>query len=159
MITTLRVDERLIHGQVVTNWIRFFSLTNLIVANDAAAADEMHKGALKMACPAGVKCLITTIDKAIATLNDPRAENLRIMVITETPGDALKLVERVPSIPEVNVGNFGNMYHADAPGKVALNANVRVEPEDLEAIRQLAKRVPTYSQVLPTKGKTNFDKV
>lgn len=159
MIATLRVDERLIHGQVVTNWIQTLNLTNIVVANDVIAGDELHKGILKMACPSGVKCLITTIDKAIKTLNDPRTEKMRIMVIVETPQDALKIVLQVPSIPDVNISNFGNMYHANAPGKKQLNPNVRAEQEDLEAIRELVKRLPTYSQILPTKGKLNFEKV
>ena len=159
MITTLRVDERLIHGQVVTNWIRFLGLTNLIVANDAAAQDELQKGVLKMACPPGVKCMVATVDKAIRTLQDPRAEKLKIMVITENPRDALKLVEAVPEIPDVNVSNFGNMCYKEDNPKTQLCANVRAEQEDLEAIRELTKRLPVYSQILPTKGKTKFTNV
>ncbi len=156
MILTVRVDERLIHGQVVTNWISMLRLTNIIVANDKAANDPIQKGALKMACPGGVKCLVATVDKAAEVMNDPRMENLRVMVVVETPTDALKIVKNVKDIPEVNIANIGNMYHPNAQKTVLFNT-VKVEDVDLEAIKELKKLVPIYQQTTPVAAKQQFN--
>lgn len=72
MIVQLRVDDRLVHGQVTLMWGKELSTKGILVANDAAAQNETQSSTLKMACPSGQKLLIRTIDDAIKIANDPR---------------------------------------------------------------------------------------
>ena len=58
MIVCLRVDERLIHGQVAMTWTKELKLNGLVVASDEAASNELQKMTLKMAVPEGIKCII-----------------------------------------------------------------------------------------------------
>ena len=51
MIVCLRVDERLIHGQVAMTWTKELKLNGLVVASDEAASNEIQKMTLKMAVP------------------------------------------------------------------------------------------------------------
>ena len=53
MIKALRIDHRLVHGQVAFTWTHFLAATRIIVIDDKAAADEFQKMALNMAKPAG----------------------------------------------------------------------------------------------------------
>ena len=55
MIKAFRIDERLIHGQVIATWLKTLGTTHLIVADDEAAGDEMRQRTLKLALPANVK--------------------------------------------------------------------------------------------------------
>ena len=75
-IAALRVDDRLIHGQVAMTWTKQLKVNGIVVANDDAASDNTQKMALKMAVPAGIKVLIKPVQEAIRVLNDPRAEAL-----------------------------------------------------------------------------------
>ncbi len=89
-ITALRVDDRLIDGQVAMTWTKQLGVQGIVVANDEAANDNTQKMALKMAVPAGIKVLIKPVDEAIRVLNNPKASTMRILVLTRTVKDALK---------------------------------------------------------------------
>ena len=54
MIVKLRIDDRLLHGQVAYSWKSALSYNAIVIASDAAAADEFRKGVIKMCCPEGV---------------------------------------------------------------------------------------------------------
>ena len=109
MIKLLRIDERLIHGQVANQWARQLAVDAIVVANDMAATNELVSMSLKMAAPQGIKVVIKKISEAIAQLNDPRAANLSIFVVVNCPQDALAIIKNVPGIPYMNVGNFGRV--------------------------------------------------
>ena len=65
MISMMRIDDRLIHGQVAVMWSKELGISRIIVASDAIASNEIQVSALKMAAPAGVKAAILPINKAI----------------------------------------------------------------------------------------------
>ena len=58
MIIQIRVDDRLIHGQIAVVWSKYFATNHLVVANDQAAKNEVQQMTLKMATPNGVKVLM-----------------------------------------------------------------------------------------------------
>ena len=90
MVKALRVDERLIHGQVAMAWTRDLGIQGIMVADDEAASNEMQKMTLKMAVPDGIKCIIKTVPEIIALLNNPRSEGMRILVLVKTVKNALE---------------------------------------------------------------------
>ena len=69
MIKLVRLDYRLLHGQVVFSWTGHVGAQRIIVVDDDAASDEMKKSALLLSKPAGVRVNIFTVDKAIAKIN------------------------------------------------------------------------------------------
>lgn len=69
----------------------------------------MIQKSLKMAAPPGIKTVIKSIDDAIKTLNDPRCEPLKVLVLVNSPEDALKMAKQVKGIPFINVGNYGRV--------------------------------------------------
>lgn len=74
MIKGLRVDHRLVHGQVAFTWTHFYAATRIIVIDDKSATDEFQKMALNMAKPAGCKLNIFTVEKALSKM--PKVETL-----------------------------------------------------------------------------------
>lgn len=112
MIKLFRIDERLIHGQIAIKWSRHTDVDHIVVANDHAAEDVIMQKSLKMAAPAGIKTAIKSVSDAITLLNDPRCDAFKILVLTNCPEDALKLVENITGIPYINVGNYGRVAPA-----------------------------------------------
>ncbi|GAA6426787.1 PTS system mannose/fructose/N-acetylgalactosamine-transporter subunit IIB [Dielma fastidiosa] len=156
MITQLRIDERLLHGQVTTQWSKFLAVTGIVVANDYAAENEMLKKMLKMAAPVGIKVTIRTIDDAISLLNDPRGENMRMLVIVDNPKDALALVNALP-IEIVNVANFTKKQ---SDHKIQLTHHCSADPDDLKYFAELAKcNIELISQMIPGVEKENFKEI
>ncbi|CAJ1202621.1 putative phosphotransferase enzyme IIB component [Companilactobacillus paralimentarius] len=151
MIKIMRVDERLIHGQIAMVWSKEMSIDGIVVANDATASDETQQMALKMAVPSGIKVIIKTVDSAIELLNDPRAQNMKLFVLVRTVGDAEKLAEKVSDIQYVNLGNVGK---ASTDPKTTLTQFVMLTKPEIESLKKLVEIYPdTALQNLPTDKK------
>ncbi|QAA21765.1 PTS system mannose/fructose/N-acetylgalactosamine-transporter subunit IIB [Sporolactobacillus terrae] len=151
MIVALRVDERLIHGQIAMTWSKELKIKGIVVPNDEAAGNEMQKMALKMAVPSGIKVLIKPVDDAIKVLNNPKAANMRMLVIVKTIKDAVRVVEKVPNIEYVNIGNVGKAVNGK---KTELSSFVLLTDEELENLKKLVELEPkTALQVVPSAEK------
>ena len=149
-IAALRVDDRLIHGQVAMTWTKQLRVQGIVVANDDAANDNTQKMALKMAVPAGIKVLIKPVDEAIRVLNDPRAAKMRILVLTRTVKDALKVRKQVGEIEFLNVGNVGRFDGVDASEKQLLSPTIMLTDAEVKALRELVEVDPkTCIQQVP----------
>ncbi len=157
MIVQIRVDDRLIHGQVALMWGKELNTKGILVANDHAAGDETQAATLKMACPADQKLLIRTVDEAIKVAADPRGKDMRIFGLVDKVSDALKIVEGAPgTVGAVNVANTGRFDRSDDAAKVTLVTNVILNPDEVEATKKLvATGVPVIHQVGVTDTKTN----
>lgn len=109
MIKLLRLDERLIHGQIAIKWSRHLSVSHIVVINDEAAHNEIIKESLLMAAPSTVKVAIKGMNDGIQLLNDPRAAEMSILVLVGSPQEVLKLLNAVKGIQKVNIGNYGRV--------------------------------------------------
>lgn len=149
--TTLRVDERLIHGQIAMVWSRELNLQGILVANDEAADNETQQMALKMAVPAGIPMLVRSLEDAATILKDPRAQHRRLLVLVRTVADALALAERVPNMSYINVGNVGKSVEGE---KEILTQFVMLTPNELASLKKLVAIYPeTALQNLPSDKK------
>lgn len=143
-ISALRIDDRLIHGQVAMTWTRQLKVQGIIVANDDAAGDNTQKMALKMAVPSGIKVLIKSVDEAIRALNYPKASQMRILVLTRTVKDALKIRKNVGKIEFLNLGNTGRFDGIDVSEKKIITPTIMLTEEEVEAAKELAELEPNF---------------
>lgn len=154
MIAQLRIDDRLIHGQVALVWTKELNTPGIVVANDNAAENEMVQMTLKMATPTGKKLLIRSVDDAIKVFNNPKGANMRIFALTNCIQDALKIAENVKNIDGINVANVGR-FTKDAEGATQLSSTIMVTPDELAALKKLVELdVPVFHQVVPSNAKT-----
>ena len=137
MIHAFRIDERLIHGQVIATWLKTLGTTHLIVASDEAAEDERRQKALKLALPSNVKCLIRKVNDAVTVLKDPRCEKMNILLIAGSPQDALRLMHKLPEISEINLANYGSITKPEVKDKVCISKMVYLDQEDADAVNEL----------------------
>lgn len=149
-IAALRVDDRLIHGQVAMTWTKQLRVQGIVVANDEAANDNTQKMALKMAVPAGIKVLIKPVDEAIRVLNHPKAADMRILVLTRTVSDALRIRKQLGGIAFLNVGNTGRFDGIDISEKKLLSPTIMLTDSEMECLRELVEIDPeTCMQQVP----------
>ena len=145
-ITALRVDDRLIHGQVAMTWTKQLAVQGIVVANDEAANDNTQK----MAVPGGIKSLIKPVDEAIRILNNPKASKMRILVLTRTVKDALKVRQSVGEIGFLNVGNTGRFDGIDVSEKLVLTPTIMLTKTEQQALKDLVALDPkTCMQQVP----------
>lgn len=154
MIAQLRVDDRLIHGQVALVWTKELNTPGIVVANDNAANNQMVQMTLKMATPTGKKLLIRSVDDAIKVFNNPKGANMRIFALTNNVKDALKIAQNVSNIEGINVANVGR-FADDAKDSVQISSTLMLSKDELEALKELAKiDIPVFNQVVPSNAKT-----
>ena len=111
-------------------------------ANDEAANDNTQKMALKMAVPGGIKSLIKPVDEAIRILNNPKASRMRILVLTRTVKDALKIRQSVGEIGFLNVGNTGRFDGIDVSEKLVLTPTIMLTKAEQQALKELVALDP-----------------
>mgnify|MGYP002869913974 CR=1 FL=1 len=80
MIDVLRLDERLIHGQVAVTWVKGSNFDTLLVVDDASAKDDFVKKTLYMAAPNNIKTFVMTTEEALNVLTDERSRARRISI-------------------------------------------------------------------------------
>lgn len=106
-IVNVRIDERLIHGQVATAWTQHLHPTRIMVVDAAAIKDDIQKMALKMACPQGVKLSILSPGKAAENLASGKYEGERIFIVMKNPSSLRQIYEAgFTGIHAVTVGNM-----------------------------------------------------
>lgn len=159
MITMMRVDDRLIHGQVAVMWSKELNVQRILVASDKIAANELQVSALKMAAPAGVKAAILPIDKAVGVINDPRAKDMRILVISNDPEDLLKVAEKIAEKPVLNIANYGRIG-GDLSAKTKVAESVYLTGHDKEVVEKIAGLgLEIIHQPLPSDARQDFQKM
>ncbi|MBT9432624.1 PTS sugar transporter subunit IIB [Candidatus Sodalis endolongispinus] len=156
MISLIRLDDRLIHGQVAVVWTKYLGVNRILVANDHIINNDVQKMSLRMAAPDTAKCAIMAVDDAKAVLNDPRAVDMKIIVIINHPSDARRIIEQVPAIKTLNVANYGRITD-NLAAKLRVSDTVYVTPEDITDFQEIAARgVSVEYQVLPSHPAKNF---
>ncbi len=150
MIKLLRLDERLIHGQIAIKWSRHTNVDHIVVANDAAAGSQIIQKSLMMAAPGHIKTAIKSMDAAIKLLNDPRCESMSILVLVKNPWDLARMVESVPGIEKVNIGNYGRVEpeHEGHPRKRYGN-NLYIDDTELPEFKKVVAKYKAIYQTTP----------
>ncbi|MDR1568438.1 MAG: PTS N-acetylgalactosamine transporter subunit IIB [Streptococcaceae bacterium] len=153
-ILLTRIDNRLIHGQVATQWTSFIGANLLLVANDEVAGNKLRQGMMDMAAPSGVATRYFTLQKTIDIIGRASA-NQKIFIICENPQDVLTLVKGGVPIQKLNIGN---MHMSE--GKRQVGTSVAVGDEDVEAFKELKNLGVTLEiQRVPTTAKEDINKL
>ncbi|TWM23950.1 PTS system fructose-specific EIIB component [Bacillus paralicheniformis] len=131
-IVLARIDDRFIHGQVLTRWIKIHAADRIIVVSDEVAQDEMRKTLILSVAPSNVKASAVSISKMAKAFHSPRYEDTTAMLLFENPGDIVSLIEAGVPIETVNVGGmrFEN-------NRRQITKSVSVTEKDIKAFEQL----------------------
>lgn len=133
-ILLTRIDNRLVHGQVTTQWNATLGANVIIVANNEVAQNAMRQNLMKIAAPEGVEMRFCSLQHAVETVADA-TDREKLFVVVETPEDALELIEAGMPITKVNVGNMRM-----SEGKRQVATSVAVDDVDVAAFRKMLDR-------------------
>ncbi len=134
-IVLARIDDRLIHGQVVTTWSKETKCERIIVCNDEISRDTIRKTLLTQVAPPGITASVVDIDKAIRVYNNPKYAEARALLLFTNPTDVLRMVEGGVGITSVNIGGM-----SFKEGKRQITKAVSVNDQDVKAFQELHNR-------------------
>ena len=134
-IVLARIDDRLIHGQVVTVWCKVTKCERIIVCDDDVAADNIRATLLKQVAPPGIKSSVVNIEKAIRVYNNPKYADTKCLLLFTNPSSVLRMVEAGVDIKSINVGGM-----SFKEGKRQISGAVSVDAKDEEAFNKLHEK-------------------
>jgi fructoselysine and glucoselysine-specific PTS system IIB component len=145
MIKLVRVDHRLLHGQVAFTWTKYLGTDCILIANDEVVRDELRMSALRLSKPAGVKLVIKSIDDSIQALKSGITDKYSLMILLESIDDARRLTDKVDAIRSINLGGTKS-----AEGRRQVSKALFVSDDDCVQLRAMIKKgIEFYVQMIP----------
>ena len=148
-IVLVRIDDRMLHGQVVSTWLKDYGIEQVLIINDKAANDPIQKSVAGLAAPKDVRVHLFGVEQFIDILKKTPIKRKTMLIFT-TSTDVLKLVENGLEIKEVNVG--GMRYNES---RKRLSKAVSVTTEEEEAFKKLIEKdIKVFIQMIPKSDET-----
>lgn len=152
-IVWTRIDDRLIHGQVMTQWIQYTEANQVLIIDDGVAKDSFLQMVMKSSIPNKISLHILGVKDAIGYLNEDGKEE-KILILIKTPLVLDELTNSGVKIEAVNVGGIG----AKA-GRKQLFKNISVSEEEKESFRNLLnKGIKVFLRVITTEPEEDIAK-
>jgi mannose/fructose/N-acetylgalactosamine-specific phosphotransferase system component IIB len=127
----IRIDDRLIHGQVIAVWCRQRNFKRIIILDDGVAADKFMQQVLRLAAPPGLEVGAFAIEPSIEMLDAlPNKES--VMLLMKTPKSAKKLYDAGLQYKELNIGGIGM-----GPGRKSVFKNTAMSDEEITILKDL----------------------
>ena len=155
MIVLSRIDDRLIHGQVVEGWVNFLKATCILVADDTVASNTLQRSIMELSVPQGLKVFIGRVEEVCEQLLAKTLDAERTILLFSNPSDVLRAIK---DGLECRVINIGGMHYV--PGKRKLIDVLAVNDKDLEALKEIAARgIKIDVQAVPTQRPRPLEKI
>lgn len=148
----VRMDNRLIHGQILVSWNAQLKIDRIIVTNDRVAADPLQVTLLTAVAPIGANVSVLSIKDCVDYCNGPEAEKESIFVIAKFPEDGLALVEGGLDMSVLNLGN-----QAFVRGSKKLSNFLYLTESGVKALKALHDRgIRITCRMMPAQPDTEY---
>jgi mannose/fructose/N-acetylgalactosamine-specific phosphotransferase system component IIB len=154
-IALYRIDDRLIHGQVVVGWGQPLDIGFIILVDDQVAASEWEQELYRMGVPPEMEASFVSVSDAAQAIEAREKAEEKGIVLTSDISTMRRLVEAAPFIRRVNIGGI----HFRA-GRTQRFRYVFLTPEEEEELRQIAARgVEVSAQDVPAAHRVPLDEL
>lgn len=153
-IVLTRIDDRLIHGQVMTAWVKKTRANQILIIDDEVAKDEFMREVLKMSAPNGIDIVVKGLMDAVEFLNQQEDKNNRLIILVKGPAVIEQLLENGIMIDKLIVGGMG----AKAERRV-LYKNISASEEERAIFkRMIDRKIPVVIHIIPDQKETDLSK-
>lgn len=150
-IIHIRIDDRLIHGQVATQWTNELGTTRIMVINDEIAKNDVQKTVLRMAAPPNVATSIISKETAATNIKSGKYRGQKVLIVVKSPIDILALIDLGLPIKQVNVGNM-----SVREGTRHVRPTVSVNTQEEHAFNQLLNQGVEITTIMVPGDNTIF---
>lgn len=151
----VRIDDRLIHGQVATQWIAASHANCILIIDDELVKNPMMTRMLKAVAPPKVTVDVKNTVDAIDRLKQEPEKKENMMILVKVPQVLETLIDAGIEIPKIILGGMGL-----TPQRKKFNKNVSASPDEIECMKRIInKNIPMYYQLVPSDKAVNVDKL
>lgn len=151
-ITAVRIDGRLIHGQVANLWTTKLGVSRIMVIDDKVAASDIEKSGLKLARPTGIDLSVLPEKTAAEHIKRGGYDSQKVFIVVKRPQILLDLVNDGVKLDTINVGNM-----SQTDDTTQLTNSINVVQSDVDAFNALhEKGIKVTSQMVPGDNVQDF---
>jgi len=153
-ILLTRIDDRLIHGQVVVGWAQSLKADHIIVVNDDVVNNDMQKFLFRMATPTEINLSIISIKEAAVKIKNREFDDDKAIILVKSPKDICGVIEAGGKVGEINIGG---MHFSET--KIQLFDAIFVDGDDVAAFQRINQLgVSLEVRMVPTDSKKDIFK-
>lgn len=154
-VELFRIDDRLIHGQVVVGWGKPLGIRFIALVDDEVARSDWEQELYRMGVPSDMDLIFDSIDDAARRLPDYVADTRRGIVLTGDVDTMRALAEKATGVTSVNIGG---LHHQ--PGRRERLRYVFLSDDEAQQLRALeASGVTVTAQDVPTTAPVPLDEL
>lgn len=154
-ILVARIDDRLIHGQVVTSWVKAYPITEILIIAEDLAQNMLMQRIYKSVAPAGIDVNILDNRDALNYLLSDCKVDQNLLILVKTPDVYEFLINNSVIITKIVLGGMGLK-----PGRETLIKNIAANDAERECLRRLLnKGIKIVYQMVPIAGEKDVEKV
>jgi len=152
-IVLARVDDRLIHGQVMTSWLNYTGANKIVVIDDTTANDPFMSMVIKTLVPANIKTEVCTVENSVSVINGLNEEE-KVIILAKNPSPFVHLVNNNIKLSKINVGGMGSN-----PDRSKLYRNIFASEKERSEFKELMEKGLTVEiQMVAEDPKTDVNK-
>ena len=154
MIKSLRVDHRLLHGQVAFSWTSHLGADCILLASDSLLNDELRLTTVKIARPPGIRLVAKNINDSIQAVKSGVTDKYKLFIVTDTIEDAARIA-RECQVKSINLGGTKS-----AKDKTKLSKAIYVTEHEKEVLRELIQEgIELNIQMIPSEKRISAESV
>ena len=156
MIKLIRNDDRLIHGQCVTQIVKVHAIEHIIVIDDFTATNPFLKRIFEKAVPSHITAEALTTDQAVEAVRAAAGNTISTLVLMKTPLVMQRLLQKIDPLPkDLNIASI-----AAGQNRIAVTKYAYLTPQEIAAVKQMGEDgVHIWFQLIPTSPCTEWDSI
>lgn len=152
-IVWVRIDTRIIHGQIVVKWSKKVGCKSVVVVDKNLAADPFMANFYKMSAPSGFDVTMVTAEKAKEMWDTDGFNTDKTMIICKDASNLYDLWKTGFPLPLVDIGN-----QVSAPGKTQILTEVFLSQDEVNKLKEIRDSgVNVFMQIIPEYDQYDFD--
>ena len=150
-LTLVRIDDRLVHGQIATQWTQFSKAQKIVIVDDPTAKDSFLSNMFKKLAPMGTTVELYTTEDCIEPIKKYVADpSTNVMILVKTPAPILAMLQNGIEIKQYILGGMGSKM-----GRKTLYRNICANSEECEDMKKInALGCMGYVQIIPSDKQT-----
>ena len=151
-IVLFRLDERLIHGQVVVAWGEYLRPERIVIFNNQVASSPWERELYMCCVPPEFQASVYNLEEASQKLSNGVFDSEKVIALVDNPADILELYKEGVRIPEVNLGG---MHYGQ--GREKILPYLYISKEEKEIFRKLIQEgISFFCQDVPSAEKRDL---